>query len=158
LRWEGFLTEDKLCFGGQSLAKIPSLCYFYKILEKEGSVEPIEFWGIAFKGAHHLRWFQGALVGFIIVSLLVICLSFWNVYCGLYLFDFLAFVFLIFSLVAVIGTSFGTSNNHMFSIDCIWFNALVALAFVLLRAIIFLVYRITHRKTVGKARQLKNWF
>ncbi|MDA2922669.1 hypothetical protein MYX07_05405 [Patescibacteria group bacterium AH-259-L07] len=98
-------------------------------------MDPVVFWGIEFRNASHMVWFQMSM-GFFALGILWFLV--WRIIPGLKartadsLFSALAFwVYAagshgVASLGAIIETKGGTIITSMYSPDCIWFNALMA--------------------------------
>ncbi len=93
-------------------------------------MELVEFWGLTFRSASHMHWFQLSVGGFIVSNVWFLlrcifpreqkifsffipwfCLFWWHV---------------VTSVSAIAITKFGTVNGPRYSVDCIWFNALAA--------------------------------
>lgn len=104
---------------------------------KEIGLEQVTFWGLSFRSASHMHWFQMSVVVF---ALSVLSLLVW-----FFFFrksnDFLICPFVMWQLgfaihvlqppIALIVTRGGTVNGPIYSVDCIWFNALMACIYFL---------------------------
>ncbi len=95
-------------------------------------MHPVEFLGIVFRSPQHLGWFTMSMTVFAaMVGVLILCRILRTgpaetllVYAG----GMLCGHTLV-ALSAVIHTRFGELNGPVYSVDCIWFNTAMALAY-----------------------------
>lgn len=100
-------------------------------------METIEFWGIGFRSAIHLGWFQGTLIIFTATVVWFLANSIFlrksitpSVSCVSW--KFMALFHIIVSFQAIVFTKGGMDNSATSSVDCIWFNALVSFVYLVL--------------------------
>jgi hypothetical protein len=92
----------------------------------------VELWGISFRSVSHMHWFilsTGLLVGHVIIQLAV---RFLRPGDGPFNPTPVLSLHGIVIISAVIKTHFGTVNGPAYSVDCIWFNALMTLIHLLI--------------------------
>jgi len=117
----------------------------------------VKFLGIVFRSQSHMEWFQMSMT-FLVISLIwylaALVLSkrsqvvfftpgmLWVMFLGFH-------VMTMAEALAVVSVRFFKGvplNGKMFSVDCIWFNALMAFIYVLL----FLIVRKSSKKSLGE--------
>jgi len=93
----------------------------------------IEFLGIAFRSAQHLEWFVFTLITFgANICFIAVCWASGKrfkapcAFCGV-----LGGLSFFYSILAAIITDFGAASGPVWSGDCIWYNALLAVIYVL---------------------------
>ena len=121
-------------------------------------METVDFWEITFRSAQHLGWFIKTLVvftvtvGWFFVNSIFIRKSITPSLSWL----LMVLVHIVASLVSVVATRFGTVNGSEYSVDCIWFNALVALVYLILWWLIYMKFtkEETRIKIIGFLKEL----
>lgn len=87
--------------------------------------ESVEWLDIVFRSPDHLIWFKMSLILFA-GGFIAFLINFWKPRSSWHkLPGSLAFFHLTASFLAIIHTQGGTINGPVYSVDCIWFNALM---------------------------------
>ena len=90
-------------------------------------MEPVEFLGIVFRSAGHVSWFKFTMVMMALSIIVSGGLLIARVYIGpSIVWGCHAFPSFLISLRAVFATKFGAVNGSVWSVDCIWYNGMLA--------------------------------
>ena len=89
-----------------------------------------EFLGIVFRSELHMMWFE-LTVGVLVLATIILCgfLFFKSYEFPIFIFGSLGVAFLCVSITSVGMTRFGTVNGENWSVDCIWYNALLSVIY-----------------------------
>jgi uncharacterized membrane protein YvlD (DUF360 family) len=129
-------------------------------------MESLEFWGVSFRSVMHMQWFQASVcVSMVCMLLLLLPLILKEDYNPIYniipVGFFSSMHFTVF-LSAVVLTKGGAVNGNIFSVDCIWFNALMAFIYAIVCLIIWQVTRKSKlhpiKKANPQAKAIKYWY
>lgn len=93
-------------------------------------MEAVEFLGISFRSEQHLGWFVFSMLIFFISTATVFISRVNDGRFKLFLVLFLYHCLV--SFIAIIITNFGAINSKSVSVDCIWFNGLMAVLYLFL--------------------------
>lgn len=90
-------------------------------------INPVEFLGITFRSANHLWRFL--LTAFVLVMATAVGIAMIiekSFYAAAVFWSLLGCIFILVSVDAIQKTNWGAVNGSVYSVDCIWYNALLA--------------------------------